>query len=433
MKTNCKLLKRCVFRTIGIIMILSASAQGLDISSFAYLISRQMSETGFVVSCQSSGVISMGIMLAEFLLGTVLVFWKTDLSQTKKYVAIPLIVVWEVTFCITSAFDQPAKDIAIGRVLSSQSAEYIQGHDKALRKDVIAIAVRNCRNTSSAQVMLISEKVKRMKADDKQRVVVLTASPKEDVASCVKTGVSVFRMGEKELNRICNADVGIVIIKDSVVQAVWKQNIFLPNLLPYDIKSIYRQSSATLFVIKLLLWFFYLVTLLCIGYTVYDADAEKRIDRVGDNKQQYVVMKKEISLTKRFWLVVAYSMALFLMLCWTQALQDSTGLWIYSIGYFAFTWLCLDKYHSSNESVVAIIMAIVLGRIVLEVPVRLIDYVGTLWSLSYTTMSIIAVILGYVCHKYRNMWAFVMSIVIAMLFIIFVAPAWKEYCFEHFC
>lgn len=136
---------------------------------------------------------------------------------------------------------------------------------------------------------------------------------------------------------------------------------------------------------------------------------------------------QEKTIARRFWEVTSLSALLFLALCWTQALQDNIGLWAYSICYFALTYYCLQRYHGEGESMMPLIMAVVLGRIMLEVPIRIIDYVGTLCSLMHPVVSIIAITLGGMCYSVRKPWAYAASIAIIILFIAFVTPVWTEY------
>ena len=133
---------------------------------------------------------------------------------------------------------------------------------------------------------------------------------------------------------------------------------------------------------------------------------------------------------KAFWITAIFSVILFLILCWsTQIGPVTTPYWVETLGYFIFTYFCLAKFSEKVPSlnIWAIACAAILGRIFLEIPVRIIDFSGSLCSILITVSCIISILLASVCFKYRTIYSFIISCIILSIFNSVIAIMWEQY------
>ena len=90
----------------------------------------------------------------------------------------------------------------------------------------------------------------------------------------------------------------------------------------------------------------------------------------------------------------------FLTVCWSAFLSHGECFWIESTTFF---WLAIYtvKKHQDSLTVASIAMALCLGRIVPELPVRVFEFSSSVGSIPVTLSCIVAIILGCFCTK-RN-------------------------------
>lgn len=108
-----------------------------------------------------------------------------------------------------------------------------------------------------------------------------------------------------------------------------------------------------------------------------------------------IIMKKKI-LT--FLGITVISVILLLCECWFNTYPSYVSEWIQSISYFALTWICAYKLKQTGISLYAIVTAVILGRILLEIPIRITDFHNSLGSFMNIITSIIGIILGAICY-----------------------------------
>ena len=77
-------------------------------------------------------------------------------------------------------------------------------------------------------------------------------------------------------------------------------------------------------------------------------------------------------------------------------------------------------------SLFGVLMAIIGGILLLELPLRISDFRGTYISLMEPIIAIISAILGIICYKERNWMVYVLSSVVLILFNSLVQHAWIE-------
>lgn len=72
-------------------------------------------------------------------------------------------------------------------------------------------------------------------------------------------------------------------------------------------------------------------------------------------------------------------------------------------------------------------IAIILGFLVIELPIRVMDFAGTISTLIITLFTAISVILAFLCWVEKRMVTFFLSVVVLILLNVGVLPQWVDY------
>lgn len=141
---------------------------------------------------------------------------------------------------------------------------------------------------------------------------------------------------------------------------------------------------------------------------------------------------KNPTKAKAFWATCLLSLLLFLATCWSAALKDTTPYWIESIGYFILTYVCINEFSKKIPDLNPwkIAFAAIIGQIVVQLPMRGLDFYGCIGSLLIVVSCVIATLLAVICYKDRRPYSFILSYVILSLFNSVVAHMWNEYISE---
>ena len=123
-------------------------------------------------------------------------------------------------------------------------------------------------------------------------------------------------------------------------------------------------------------------------------------------------MKNQI---KRILSLIGISSLLFLCISWSMALSGYAAGWIEGICFFELAWLCTHYLQNKDISSVTITLSIVFGRILLELPIRIMDFRGSIGSLMVTIICIVAIILGVVCYQEKRPIAYILSTIVLIL------------------
>lgn len=122
------------------------------------------------------------------------------------------------------------------------------------------------------------------------------------------------------------------------------------------------------------------------------------------------------------------SLMAFLGVCWVLVTQSANASWSESMVYFWLTYVVLSKYVAKRGmDTLSVVSAIVIGRIILELPVRLLDWAASFGSLIYLVSSLMGIALATMCFKNRNASIFFLSLVILIIFNSFVIDAWVSF------
>lgn len=135
----------------------------------------------------------------------------------------------------------------------------------------------------------------------------------------------------------------------------------------------------------------------------------------------------------REWLKIAgLSFLLFILTCWTAGIHFALAAGVESVCFLVFTWYCLKKYKSEAMTTTMIVTAIIVGRFILETPLRINDFRGTLISISVPVICLASIFMGVLCF-YKNkmyVWGICLALILAYSFL--VPCEWFLYWRENF-
>jgi hypothetical protein len=101
--------------------------------------------------------------------------------------------------------------------------------------------------------------------------------------------------------------------------------------------------------------------------------------------------------------------------------------WAESIGFFLLTFILLDKYAETDTNGVPFVVSIILGRLLLDAPLRILDYWGSRISLFVTIISVISILLAAAYYRERRNIVLILSAVILILLNTTAHQAWLHY------
>ena len=126
--------------------------------------------------------------------------------------------------------------------------------------------------------------------------------------------------------------------------------------------------------------------------------------------RRYMMKKKEL-------LLITFATSVFLYLCvfWVNYFQNLyLSAWVHSLAFISLTWLWLSK-KGKEAGMTSIVGAIILGRIILEIPVRSLDFTGTMSTLMLPVSSMLSILLISLCFYKRNIGVYTLSIILIIL------------------
>lgn len=138
---------------------------------------------------------------------------------------------------------------------------------------------------------------------------------------------------------------------------------------------------------------------------------------------------KNLTKTTAFCMTVALSLLLFAATCWSAIFQISAPYWTESIGYFLLTYLCIQEFSKkvADLNPWMIGLAAALGQLLIQVPMRIIDFRGCFGSLMVVVSCFIAIVLAVVCYKDRRPYSFILSYIILTMFNCIMPGMWDSY------
>lgn len=131
---------------------------------------------------------------------------------------------------------------------------------------------------------------------------------------------------------------------------------------------------------------------------------------------------------KNFFVISGCSLLLFLIVCWTIGINFVLAACIEGLCFMIFTWYCCKKYYSTKFSKNLILCSVILGRLCLEVPVRIIDFWGTLTAFHLTITCLLGIIMGRICYKHNKPLVWIVCGLLLIAYGFLMAEPWINFC-----
>lgn len=127
--------------------------------------------------------------------------------------------------------------------------------------------------------------------------------------------------------------------------------------------------------------------------------------------------------------VFFYSLLVELATCWVLAFNDKIMIWVQSLAYtilviYIMQRLCVNKNLKSIDIFITSLL-VVLGRVVLEIPIRLFYFNSSLGTLLIPISAVLVIIFTTICCVKKNILLIVLSTIIVFLFNVFIVN-WYE-------
>ena len=129
-------------------------------------------------------------------------------------------------------------------------------------------------------------------------------------------------------------------------------------------------------------------------------------------------------MKKEYLFVALISMLVFLLTCWTANYTVFAAGWAESIAYFALTYVVLRKYAEPGTYGVPYVVSIIVGRLLLEVFPRAIDFSGSLFSMFVPMLVVASVILASVYYREHKASVLILAVILLIVLNTTTHDAW---------
>lgn len=120
-------------------------------------------------------------------------------------------------------------------------------------------------------------------------------------------------------------------------------------------------------------------------------------------------------MKKTYLKIFLTSMLVFSLTCWTATYTIYAAGWTEAVAYFVLTYISLEKYGKPGTFGASIITTIILGRIILELPVRIFDFQDSIFSMFVPIIAIVSIMLGATYYREKRNTVLVLSVIILIL------------------
>lgn len=139
------------------------------------------------------------------------------------------------------------------------------------------------------------------------------------------------------------------------------------------------------------------------------------------NHKNYVLnMKKKITIS------FLLSLLLFLLTFWTAAYSLYAASMAEAMCFFVLTYFILEKYAEPKTYGTPFVIAIIMGRILLDIPIRVMEFRETIFSLFIPIVVMISIFLAALNFKEKNKIVLVLSLIILILLSSIGQAQWLE-------
>lgn len=116
----------------------------------------------------------------------------------------------------------------------------------------------------------------------------------------------------------------------------------------------------------------------------------------------------------------------FLLTFWTASYSIYAAAWTESVCFFILTFLLLKKYAEPGKFGAPIVAAILVGRLIFDLPIRITEFRATLFSMFVPIVVIVSIILAAIYFRERRPAVLVLSVVILVLLNTVVHEDWMN-------
>lgn len=109
------------------------------------------------------------------------------------------------------------------------------------------------------------------------------------------------------------------------------------------------------------------------------------------------------------------SMLVFCLTFWTAEFTIYAAGWAESVAFFVTTYILLSKYAEPRTFAWKTVLAIVLGRIVLELPLRVTEFWSTLFSMFVPMVVVASILLAALYYRDKKSTTLILSVIILIL------------------
>ncbi|SFG04521.1 hypothetical protein [Prevotella sp. KH2C16] len=131
-------------------------------------------------------------------------------------------------------------------------------------------------------------------------------------------------------------------------------------------------------------------------------------------------------MNKTLWKIFFIALAVQLTSFWILAIPDTGHEWGKSFTFFCVSLAILEKYGSSQK-ITNIILWILAGRLILELPMRIFDFMDCLPSFYITVVEILAIIAAGIYYKFRTAYVLIVITIIAVVLNTLIPPVWLKF------
>lgn len=132
--------------------------------------------------------------------------------------------------------------------------------------------------------------------------------------------------------------------------------------------------------------------------------------------------------TKIFLKIVGISFILYLAICWIHMFPIELFALARPLCFGGLTFYFLERYYNQGAlGICQVMIAVFIGSVLPEIPVRILDWNGTLFTIPVTAYTFGGIILGGWCFKEKKASVVVASMFIMLLLCTFLLREWTTW------
>ena len=140
-----------------------------------------------------------------------------------------------------------------------------------------------------------------------------------------------------------------------------------------------------------------------------------------------------MSKIKVFWQTFLLSAVTTIVICPLNACHSLSFICLAkAIVFFTLAYIVFTGYKEQSEfSLLSLACIVSIGAVLPTLPVRMIDYVGTVANLYMEFIIIVSIFLAMLCYRDKRPAVFALSVVVMILLCHFGSEAWNSYIASH--